>query len=686
MQTTQSEPVLVETEAGRVRGDLTGLSGVAIVLVLVCQVWLGRVSGGIDILLVLAGFGIGGRMLGGLGATDLSAEVGWLARRLVPPLVLVLAACAALTIAVQPQTRWEAFADQTLATLGFYQNWELARTASEYVQPSEAVTPIQHLWVVSVVGQFFVVILVLALVVTAATRRGARRHREAILVAAAGLLTLASFGYAVDAHAGNQLTTYYSGAARMWEPLAGVLAAAVAARIRWPGWLRAATVVTGLTAIVSGSLLIDGAMEYPGPLALVPVGAAVLVILGAGQGAPPAWTDRLLGSRTLVTAGAMAYSLYLWHWPLLIFWLASIDDDAVGLIDGGAVIAVAAALAWITWRSVEQPWRGGALRLLGRPRLGSVGLIVLLVAVLAVMSLAWRSHVALARSSGVELSTLSLRDYPGALAVTGNRKVAKLPMRPTALEAPDDVPPTTVDKCVTDFPDEEVITCDYGDPNASRTIALAGGSHSEHWLTALHLLGRQHGFKVTTYLKMGCPLTTKPMPLLAGPFEPYPQCRTWSDAAMAQIIADRPDYVFFTTTRPVLNGAGDYVPDYYVGIWDQLSANGIPMLGVRDTPWMLREGMFFSPVDCMSAGGDADACGLPRREALAEHNPTLNYEAGRPALHVLDLSDAVCRADICRAVEGNVLVYHDAHHLSATYVRTLADELARQLSDATSWW
>src|SRR5690349_21921550 len=48
----------------------------------------------------------------------------------------------------------------------------------------------------------------------------------------------------------------------------------------------------------------------------------------------------------------------------------------------------------------------------------------------------------------------------------------------------------------------------YGDPTATRTIALAGGSHSEHWLTALHALGRAHGFKVTTYMKMGCPLTT----------------------------------------------------------------------------------------------------------------------------------------------------------------------------------
>jgi hypothetical protein len=55
-------------------------------------------------------------------------------------------------------------------------------------------------------------------------------------------------------------------------------------------------------------------------------------------------------------------------------------------------------------------------------------------------------------------------------------------------------------------------------------------------------------------------------------------------------------------------------------------------------------------------------------------------------MQLLDLSDAVCRPNICRAVEGNVLIYHDAHHLSGTYVRSMAGELGRQLADATGWW
>ncbi|WP_280833265.1 acyltransferase family protein [Mycolicibacterium frederiksbergense] len=669
------------------RDDLIGLSGVAIVMVVVCHFWFGRACGGVDVLLVLSGFLIGGRILGRIGTAtpkSLGADAVGLARWLLPPLVLVLSVSAVLTVAIQPQTRWEAFADQTLASLGFYQNWQLVQTADDFVQASAAVTPLHHLWVISVLGQFFVAFVLLAVVVTAVTWRRGRHARRTTVVAATAIAMVASFCYAVATHEDNSMLAQYSSVARAWELLAGVLAAALTAglagRIRWPGWLRPCIAAAGLTAILVCDLFTDFAAQAPIPWTLVPVVATVLLVVGGAGGTPPRTND-FLGRAPFVGIGAIAYPLYLWHWPLLIFWLAAVNRDAVGVVDGVAVAAVAALAAWFTARIVGTPWRRGA-----RTRVLSGVVVLLLAVVLVATSLMWREHVSLARASGAELSMLSVSDYPGARALLENSRVAKLPMRPTALEASDDIPPSSVDHCVTGFAGDEVITCVYGDPMGTRTIALAGGSHSEHWLTALNLIGREHGFKVTTYMKLGCPLTTKRVPIIAGSFQPYPSCRTWSDNALAQIIADRPDYVFFTVTRPILNGPGDYVPDYYLGIWDELSANGIPMLGLRDTPWMVRDGWFFSPVDCLSAGGDADTCGVPRKEALAEHNPIFKYLPKYPLMRVLDLSDAVCRPDICRAVEGNVLVYHDAHHLSASYVRTLTGELDRQLSAATGWW
>src|SRR6201993_961059 len=125
---TSANPVATRAPAeglpGFYRYDLDGLRGIAIALVAMFHVWFGRVSGGVDVFLALSGFFFGGKLLraalnpGGGRAGSLSPvpEVIRLVRRLLPALVVVLAGCAVLTILVQPETRWETFADQSLAS------------------------------------------------------------------------------------------------------------------------------------------------------------------------------------------------------------------------------------------------------------------------------------------------------------------------------------------------------------------------------------------------------------------------------------------------------------------------------------------------------------------------------------------------------------------------------------------
>ena len=120
------------------------------------------------------------------------------------------------------------------------------------------------------------------------------------------------------------------------------------------------------------------------------------------------------------------------------------------------------------------------------------------------------------------------------------------------------------------------------------------------------------------------------------------------------------------------------MPEGYLGIWDMLSRNDIGILGMRDTPWLVHNGQPLAPADCLGRGGNAVSCGMKRSDVLADRNPTLDLTAQFPLLKPLDMSDALCRREVCRAVEGNVLIYHDSHHLSATYVRTMTPELGRQ--------
>ncbi|OBI84286.1 acyltransferase family protein [Mycobacterium sp. E740] len=687
------------------RLDLDGLRGVAIALVALFHVWFGRVSGGVDVFLALSGFFFGGRLLRTAMTPGASLsptpEVTRLIRRLLPALVVVLAASAVLTILIQPQTRWETFADQSLASLGYFQNWELASSASNYLRAGEAVSPLQHIWSMSVQGQFYIGFLAVIFLSALLFRRIFRRHMRLAFVVLLTALTIASFVYAIFAHDTDQATAYYNSFARAWELLLGALIGALVPHLRWPMWLRTTAAVVALAAILACGAVIDGVKAFPGPWALVPVGATMLFILSAANRVADPHTDgrmplpnRLLATAPFVSLGAMAYSLYLWHWPLLIFWLSYSGHARATFLEGAVVLLVSGVLAWLTTRYVENPLRyrsapapvAVAPRRRRRPTVVLGSVVALLGVALTVTSFTWREHVLVQRTNGEELLALSPQDYPGAAALLARARVPKLPMRPTVLEAKNDLPETTEDGCISDFDNVDVINCAYGDTNAKRTIALAGGSHAEHWITALDLLGRQHHFKVVTYLKMGCPLTTEKVPLVMGDNRPYPKCHEWNEQVMKKIIADHPDYVFTTSTRPWNIRPGDVMPGTYIGIWQELSDNNIPVLAMRDTPWLVRNGKPFFAADCLAGGGDPISCGTKRSDVLSEHNPTLDFVKRFPGLKPLDMSDAVCRKDICRAVEGNVLLYHDAHHISKTYMRTMAPELGRQIAAATGWW
>jgi peptidoglycan/LPS O-acetylase OafA/YrhL len=700
-------------KSGFYRHDLDGLRGIAIALVAIFHIWFGRVSGGVDVFLALSGFFFGGRLLRAAinpsGSLAPGPELTRLFRRLLPALVVVLAASAVLTILVQPETRWETFADQSLASLGYYQNWELANTASNYLRAGEAVSPLQHIWSMSVQGQFYVSFLVLIFGWAYLFRARLGSHVRTSLIVLLSVLTVASFTYAIFAHNADQSTAYYNSFARGWELLLGALVGALVPYVRWPMWLRTTIAVVALAAILSCGALIDGVKEFPGPWALVPVGATMLFILSAAnRGADPHLEgpasermpapNRLLATKPFVALGSMAYSLYLWHWPLLIFWLAYTGETRADFLTGAAVLLVSGILAWLTTKYVEDPLRYRApttrpavvvipLRArLRRPTIVLGSIVTLLGVALTATSFTWREHMTVQRANGKDLLGLSSQDYPGARALVNKARVPKLPMRPTVLEAKSDIPVSTTDGCISDFDQTDIIKCTYGDEYAARTIALAGGSHAEHWVTALDTLGRIHHFKVVTYLKMGCPLTTEDVPLVMGDNRPYPKCHTWNDAVMKRIVADRPDYVFTTATRPWNIKAGDVMPGTYVGIWQTLSDANIPILAMRDTPWLVRKGKPFFPADCLANGGNDISCGIRRSDVLARENPTLAWVPKFPLLKPLDMSDAVCRKDVCRAVEGNVLLYHDSHHISKTYMRTMADELARQIGAATHWW
>ncbi|WP_369797501.1 acyltransferase family protein [Nocardia sp. CNY236] len=685
---TSNEPA---PQSGGYRHDLDGLRGVAIALVVVFHIWFGRVSGGVDIFLVLSGFFFTGSLLRGAESTG-TIRIGHtarrLARRLLPALVTVLAAVVIATVLIRPPTQWGEISAQTLASLLYYQNWYLALSWSDYLAADPAVSPLQHLWSMAVQMQFYLVILSTVSSAVWLCQRFIRPDalRPALLVVLAATAA-ASFLYALHGTTTHQGWNYYDSFARAWELLAGALLALVAPRLAPSRALRTVAAVFGAAAVLLCGWLIDGAALFPGPAALFPVSAALALIV-AGSNLPAAeqpLPNRLLGSSGAIRLGELAYALYLWHWPILIFVLAQTGSTTIGLGGGLAIIAASLVLARLTNTFIEQPLRMRTTRPLDRaPKSDArVGQVVAVLGV-AVLTVSVGAQVVTTINPPRAVASLDPLRYPGAEALISGANVPPAEMRPTVFEAPADRAYPAIDGCIADWDTREVVTCIYGDASADRTIAVVGSSHAEHWVPALDVLARTHGFRIVVYLKMGCPLTVAAEPMYKG--QPIPDCRDWSAEVIDRLGVDQPEWVFTTATRPRAD-KGDETPADYLDVWSQLAERGLDVLAMRDTPWLRRDGVRYKAIDCLAEqGGDRITCGMPRAAALSEVNPALESAAAFPNVFPLDMSDAVCESDVCAVTEGNILIYFDEHHLTASYSRSLAPELGRRLSPIVGWW
>lgn len=686
------------TAAPTRRDDLDGLRAVAILLVAVYHVWVHRVSGGVDVFLLLSGFFVGGGLLRSFARgrpVRLRTYLPRLARRLLPALVVTLLAVVAVTFLVLPTTRWADVSRETLASLLYVENWHLATSGQVYGAADVTQSPLQHVWSLSVQGQLFVLLPLALLTVWWLGRRldpGARlRLVRAGVIVAAG----ASFVYAAVLVRVDQPFAYYDTFARAWEYLAGTILALIVTRTAWSRTRRLVAGWLGVALILATGALVDGGAAFPGPWALVPLAGAALVVL-AGAGSAPVGVSRLLAWRPLAHAGGYAYSFYLWHWPVLVLVIA-IRERPVGWLAGSAVLVLSAGLAWATKRWVEDPLRraataGPTARTVSarvrhaRSSHRAVGGAVLVTLVLGVVvgPSAWLGYLDQARRTAAATAERNDLDaYPGAMVVAApDLFEAAAGVRPVPIPvlASEDLVAATFAGCVSGANDPGVVRCDYGTPGAAQTLVLAGGSHSEQWADALDVLGRTHGFGVVTYLKVGCALSIGDR----GTEYFNDSCRAWNTAVLGEIQSLSPDLVFTTATRPAWmlpeRPGNEYVPDSYVELWNQLTAAGIGVVALRDNPWF-----DVSVPECLERRGSThDDCAVRSVDYLDDTSPTDHLDP-IPGVEFVDLTDIFCPDGVCAFVQGNRVVYRDTNHLTKSYVDSLVPVLEERLVPLLAW-
>ncbi len=334
------------------RPDIQGLRAIAVLLVVAFHLWPEAVTGGfvgVDVFFVISGFLITGHLLQHppRSARDLLDFWGRRIRRILPAALLVLAVTAVATRILVPETRWVADASEIIASALYVENWALAANSVDYLAAAAAPSPVQHYWSLSIEEQFYIVWPVVLLGAYWLARRLPLAPRPVVRLAMLAIIG-GSLLISATATANDPASAYFVTQTRVWElALGGFVATLVPF-----GWSLRSTLVgdglawLGVAMICVAGLVFTETTPFPGTAALLPVLGAALVILAAASGRRS--PTRVLAFRPIQHIGDTSYSIYLWHWPLIVLW-----PYAFGQVDPLPILVASLVLAWVTKVLVE---------------------------------------------------------------------------------------------------------------------------------------------------------------------------------------------------------------------------------------------------------------------------------------------------------------------------------------------
>lgn len=680
----------------RYRYDLDGLRGIAIGLVVIYHVFVGRVSGGVDVFLLLSGYFFLGSQLRYAGKPNASLNPWWpiwrTLRRLVPSLVLVIGVTYILVRLFTPQLMHTEFTQQITATMLYYQNWELARQNADYTAAAADTSPLQHMWSMSVQGQFYLMGIAFALILAAIMKlrpqeSSLRTSRFPTVNQIAGpiliVVTIASFAYASRHGLHGTPENYYSTWSRAWELTLGAVLAIYGSAWKIPARFYDLFTGLGLFMLVFTGAIIAETTAYPGPLSLLPLGGAVLIILGGGGK-----ISKAMASGKARWLGDVAYPLYLWHWPLLILSTSYLGQQTPPWWLGIIIIAISLLLADATHRFIERPLRQHRKRPLAEDlpahkalsglstRAGAGRAIGGVVVASCVTALLLIQPLWLRTLNIADAEILNPKQYPGATTFINDITPPDgVEIKPDPIVAGGIQPPVAANWCF--VPDSQPADfffetrrdgktpCIFGDTNSEKEVYLVGGSHAEQYSSALDHLGREMGFKLVPLLRQGCPIE------LGDDVTVSPECAEWGELVMDRIAEAHPALVISNTTRPQNEyGHGpDAVPAGYQAFWDELSKRDIPFLGFRDNPWGFDEDGEPREFDeCYVANEDAVGCGMRFEQVYQPYDPGAVVLSQYENMLSLDTAPWFCDANgDCPVVIGNTMVYRDMHHITNAF-------------------
>ena len=693
------------------RRDIEGLRALAVGFVVLFHAkFLGLTGGfiGVDVFFVVSGFLITSLLINehsSVGEISLKNFYARRARRLLPASALVIALTAlASRIWLEP-LRLRDIGTDAVASGGFFANILFGVRSTDYLQAGQPPSPFQHFWSLSVEEQFYIVWPALLMLLLWKSRD---RHMRAIV--AITLLSVASLALCIWQTTQSQPWAFFGLHTRAWELGVGALVALTWKYIeQLPTNFRAFIGWLGLFAVVVSGLTITEKLAFPGKLALLPVVATALVLM-AGQHTH--WgPQRSLSITPLQWIGARSYSIYLWHWPVLII-AESHAGRSLTVTERLIAIAAAVIAASLSHHFLENPVRH-SVSLQAKPRLALMvggALIVLSVGVGFVL-----------RTSSVALSTNVIAEAPVAIVSTTSSTTAPInssesttaPIETTTslVTVPEGPPPAIInpvapiDAVVTGALTDEVPAnlqpslrgasgdkpeiydngchvnliaiepqvCVYGDTTSDFTVALYGDSHAAQWFPALNQIAIDRQWRLVILTKMGC--TTIDLITansLVGPT--YPGCRPWREKVLERFVAENVRVVFMTSSNRLTDPAtgqpfaDSIVKAGFATLIPQLQSMNISPIVITDTPYPGTD----VPICLSKAIKNVGSCAVSRDKGIRANRQQTSIDvAVENNAQYLDVSNWVCSLETCPVITGNILMYRDSHDLTTTYVQFL---------------
>ena len=486
---------------------------------------------GVDIFFVISGF-----LITGIIARELDQQqFGLLAfyarriRRIFPALIVMLSATLVLGWLWMLPLAYAQLSADVFASAAFVSNIALW-LQSGYFDIESGRKPLLHLWSLGIEEQFYLcwpLILMLA-----------ARLRLSIL-AVASVLGLASFALNVALIGSDPVATFYLPFTRAWELLAGGVLACGWNQLRHTSAASNLRAAAGLVLIAIAAGVLDSKSAFPGWWGLLPVAGAALLL-----SAPAAWGCRhLLSSPAMVRIGLISYPLYLWHWPLLVFF-GIIKFAPLTLLERALIVALSFALAALTYRLVEVPFR------FGRPnRRGIAGLC-----------------------AGMGLVALA-----GGVIVAGRGFDFRLPAQIREMtDVRTDSSKWRLHECLLDLSREMSFADSCVDRDRRPLILLWGDSTAGALLPGLRKAQENHDFGIAQFTSSSC------IPALNTDIAGVPNCRAINDKVLVLALKIKPDIVLLHGTW---GGSLDGVAETVKALKQQTGAR-IIVLG--SVPWWKR--------------------------------------------------------------------------------------------------